>query len=428
MRELFPQCWEHRLSSGLRVLLAPLEHARSVALGIWARVGGRHDPPGKEGLAHLVEHMVFKGTTQRSALELAQAMDALGGYLNGSTSREATSYYTVALDEGLSTSLEVLTEMVTSPRFAPHDLARERGVVLEEIRGAEDEPEDLVFESLAGQLWGRDHPLGRPVLGHRDTVATLEEEDLWACFREGYRAGRSVLVASGRFELEPLLDRLEHIPWNGDPAAMPKTHPPEPGSGPVVLERDIQQVHLALAFPTVPASSPDRAAYEVLSSLLGGGVSSRLFQRVREERGLLYTVFSTTSYYSDAGALTVYAAAEEERLAQALALIWGELRDMAQRVPDEAELARSISRLKSSFLIGQETATGRMARLGSAAALGLPILSVEEVLQRLESVTGEQVRSLASACFRPERAAVALVGRSGERLVRTLLSGVEVTP
>ncbi len=426
MNELYPGCVEGWLPSGLRVLAVPMDHVHSAAMGVWIRVGSRHDPPGQQGLAHVLEHMVFKGTQRRSALEIAQVIDTLGGHLNGATNKETTFYFTSVLDEGFTEGLSVITDLVSQPRLLPQDLERERTVILEEIRGVEDAPEDVVFELLAARLWGADHPLGWPVSGSRQAVTELTHPDLVAHFQRSYVPSRSVLVACGSITPDELLEEAEQIPWGDGHDNAQLSSPPTPAAGLTLAERDIQQVHIAMGFPTVPATDPRRHTVELLSSLLGGGVSSRLFQRVREERGLLYTVFSGTSYYSDAGALSVYAACDNENLEQVLDLIWAELTDMAQEPPDARDLDRAKRRLRSGFLLGQEEPAGRMARLGTAASLGLPLLPPQEILARLDRIGASDVQELAAATFRPERAVLSLVGRSAAFMERAAGRLVEV--
>jgi len=426
MRELYPGLYAHRLPSGLYVLVEPMERVRSVAVGVWVRAGSRDDPPGKGGLAHFLEHMVFKGTARRSALEIAQAIDSLGGNLNGATGKESTFYYTTVLTEGLDTALGVLGEMLTEPKLSPEDLERERAVVLEEIRGAEDNPEDVVLRLLSQQLWGEGHPLGRPILGTTEAVASLKTEDLWEFFRCHYRPACTVLVASGRLRPEELIACAERF-WPAEvDGALPERSRPFPQAGLALTEREIQQVHLMLGFPTVQAGAPERYGLEVLSTLLGGGVSSRLFQRVREERGLVYTVFANTAYYTDAGALMIYAATEEKRLPEVLEIVWQEIRAMTQTPPSPEELARAVERLRGGFLLGLEDPGGRMFRLGTNAALGLEIVPIPEVERRLMAVTPEEVRELAAKFLRPEAAALALVGPSAARLERLGKAHVEV--
>jgi len=427
MEELYPGLYSHRLPSGLYILVEPMERVRSVALGIWVRAGSRDDPRGKGGLAHLLEHMAFKGTMRRSALEIAQVIDALGGNLNGATGKESTFYYTTVLEEGLDAALEVLGEMLTQPRLAPEDLERERAVILEEIREAEDDPQDVALRLLFEQLWTDGHPLGRPVLGTLEAVSRLSVEDVRSFFKQHYRPARMILAASGKLDCEDLISHVERVWPAGTDGELSRRAAPVPKAGLVVGERQIQQVHLALGFPTVRAGAEERYGLEVLSAILGGGVSSRLFQRVREERGLVYTVASSTAYYTDAGALMVYAATEERRFPEVLELIWREIEDLSQTTPTEEEVARAVARLRGSFLLGLEDPGGRMFRLGTNAALGREITPIAEVERRLLSVTPDEVRDLAARFLKPELAALALVGPSAARLERLGRPHVEVT-
>lgn len=427
MTELYPGCLAGKASSGLELLVEPMAHLRSVALGLWVRAGGRDDPPEKEGLAHLVEHMAFKGTERRTALEIAQAVDALGGHLNAATANEYTSYFTTVLDHGLSAALEILQELVTSPRFSPDDLCREQVVVGEEIRTLDDDPEEVAFQLLAEELWPAGHPLGRPVIGRLDSVARIRPDDLWGFFHDWYRPERMTLVACGKVDPESLLLSAEEFGVGGKDDQTRPRFPPRPGNGVAVAEREIQQVHVALGFPTVPASSPERHGLEVLNALLGSGVSSRLFQRIREELGLVYAVFSVTSYHTDAGALAVYAATEERKLPQVLDLMWAEIQGFGRTPPDEADLARAIQRLTSTFLLGLDNPNGRMVRLGTAAALGRTPLPPDEVVRHLSAVTPDEVQELARRFLAPEKAAWAAVGPSAERLRRLMRPHVAVT-
>ena len=426
MTEIYPGCYRADTASGLTVITEPMPHLRSVTVGLWVKAGGRDDPPGKEGLAHLLEHMTFKGTARHTAAEIAQAIDTLGGHLNAATANEYTFYYTEVLEEGLSSTLSILEDLVTSPRIDPEDVARERVVIEEEIRTVEDSPEDVLFQLLHEALWPGGHPLGQPVVGRLASVAGLGLDDLWGFFRDHYTSSRMILVACGRVVPEKLLGLAtefgERLERNGE---RPR-HPPVLGTGLAVAERAIQQVHLAVGFPTVPVHSRERYGIEVLNTLLGGGVSSRLFQRVREELGLVYAVFSATSYYSDAGALAIYAATEERKLAQVVDLLRLEVEALAQHPPDPSDLARAIQRLQNSFLLSLDDPSGRVARLGTAAALGRTPASPDDIVRRLGAVTAEEVQDLARRFLRLDNSAWAAVGPSANRLQQVICPYAEV--
>ncbi|MCX7750133.1 MAG: insulinase family protein [Candidatus Bipolaricaulota bacterium] len=425
MTELYPGCFRGTTEAGVTVLAEPMPGLRSVAVGLWIKAGGRDDPPGKEGLAHFLEHMTFKGTAQHSAAEIAQAIDLLGGHLNAATTQEYTFYYTEVLEEGLANALAIMDELVTAPLLAPADVARERAVVEEEIRSIEDSPEDVAFQLAQEVLWPGGHPLSQPVVGRRESVARLALDDLRDFFRARYRAGEMVLVVSGRVDPGRALALAQGLGAPpGDPP--PTRTPPLPGGGLAVAERDVQQVHLVIGFPTVPVGSPDRYGIEVLNAILGGGVSSRLFQRVREEHGLAYAVFSTTSYFSDAGFLAIYAAADEGRLPRVVELLETEVEALRREPPPKDEVSRAVQRLTNAFLLSLDDPTGRAARLGTAAALGRTPASPDEVVRRLGAVTAEEVQELARKHLKLAGAAWAAVGPSEERLRKLLRPAVEV--
>jgi predicted Zn-dependent peptidase len=425
MTEIYPGCFSGKNPAGLDVVVEPMPGFRAVALGLWIRAGGREDPPGKEGLAHFVEHMTFKGTTKHSALEIAQSIDALGGHLNAATTPEYTFFYTEVLNTHVAEALEIMHELVTMPKFAPEDLTRERVVIAEEIRSAEDDPEDVVFRLLGETLWSDQHPLGKPVIGRLESVSQIALDDLWDFFHRHYHPGGMILVACGGIRPEALLELSMVFSGNKKGNEVSRT-PPSPGAGLALAEKEIQQVHLALGFPTVPAASPERYALEVLNSILGGGVSSRLFQRLREEMGLVYAVFSATAYFSDAGVISVYAASEERKLPQVAEAIWTEIRSLAQTPPPKEEVERAVRRLSNAFLLNLDDPSGRMVRLGTVAALGRTPISPDEVLKKFSAVTPEAVQELAQKFLQPEKAAWAAVGPSAKRIRRALKSFVEV--
>lgn len=426
MTELYPGCFSATTSAGLQVLVEPMPGFRGVALGLWVKAGSREDPPGKEGLAHFVEHMTFKGTKKRSALELAQSIDALGGHLNAATTAEYTFYYTEVLSTHVPEALDILYELVTMPRFSPEDLPRERVVISEEIRTAEDDPEDEAFRLLGETLWSQGHPLGKPVIGRLETVARIEVPDLWDFFEQHYHPQGMILVACGGIEPETFFAHAERFGGARKSSTGNSRTPPVAGFGLALAEKEIQQVHLALGFPTVPASAPERYALEVLNSILGGGVSSRLFQRVREEMGLAYAVFSATAYFSDAGVISVYAAAEEKNLPRVMDTICAELENLSKEPLTKNEVDRAIQRISNAFLLNLDDPSGRMVRLGTVASLGRKPISPEEVLQRFAAVTPEEVQELAKKFLRLDRAAVAAVGPSAERMRKVLREFVEV--
>lgn len=416
MTEIYPGCYRGVAPSGLTVIAEPMGHLNSVTVGLWVKAGGRDDPPGKEGLAHFLEHMTFKGTAHRTAAEIAQAIDLLGGHLNAATANEYTFYGTEVLHQGLADALSILAELVTVPRLAPDDLARERVVIEEEIRTVDDSPEDVVLQLLHEALWPGGHPLGQPVVGRLTSVAKLTHDDLWDFFRDHYVPSGMTVVACGRVVPDELFALGSRLDGGLARTTQEPRGAPQPGTGVAFAERDIQQVHLAVGFPTVPLSSPDRYGIEVLNALLGGGVSSRLFQRVREELGLVYAIFSATSYYSDAGALAIYAATEERKVGRVADLIGEEADALGHRPPERADLNRAIQRLQNAFLLSLDDPSSRAARLGTAAVLGRTPAAPDDVVRRLGAVTADEVQELAKRFLTLDRSAWAAVGPSADRL------------
>lgn len=425
MREIYPRCLAGETPGGLQVLVEPMLGFRGAALGLWVKAGGREDPPGREGLAHFVEHMTFKGTTRRTALELAQSIDALGGHLNAATTAEYTFYYTEVLSTHIPEAWDTLMELVNSPRFAPEDLTRERVVIAEEIRSAEDDPEDTAFRLLGELLWQDNHPLGRSVIGRLDSISCIDLEDLWQFFEHHYHPGKMVFVACGGVDPEQVFSLAERFPTRSACPNAPLRIPPQPRAGLTLAERDIKQVHLVLGFPTVSASASERYSLEVLNAFLGGGVSSRLFQRVREELGLVYAVFSATAYFSDAGVISIYAATEERKLPQVVEAIWAEVEGLRREPPGKKDVKRAVQRLCNAFLLNLDDPSSRMIRLGTLAALGRRPISPEQVIQRFAQATPEAIQELARRFLSAERTAWAAVGPSQGRIRQALRPFVE---
>src|SRR6187200_1898636 len=294
------------LPSGLRLVTEAMPHVRSITVGVWLARGSRHESEAESGMAHFVEHMLFKGTTSRSAREIAQEIDSIGGQLDAFTAKEYAAYYIKVLDEHLPLALELLGDMIQRPAFAPEDIGKEQSVILEEIKMVEDASDDLVHEVFAQQFWAR-HPLGRPILGTPETVTSFESAGLRRYFDRTYTASNLLVAAAGNFEhaaIRALVDRAFGDLPPGIPAEA--VAPPAVTPGLVVRQKDIEQSHICLGTPAYPQAHVDRHAMYVLNTILGGSMSSRLFQHIREERGLAYAVWSSLMTYSDAGALTIY--------------------------------------------------------------------------------------------------------------------------
>jgi predicted Zn-dependent peptidase len=398
--------------NGLRVLTEALPGVRSAALGIWVRAGSAHEPPARLGQAHLLEHLVFKGTERRSAQAIARALESRGGTLDAYTSRDYTNYQAHILDTDLAVAVDVLTDLVRRPLLREGDLRTERQVVLEEISSVADTPDDLVFELHGHALWG-DHPYGAPILGTRETVTGLSAEDLRAFHRRGYHPGNCVVAAAGSVESDALLDALAREGWlDAAPGEASPAAPPGAARHGVqeTVARDTQQCHIVFGTDTVPSSDRRRYAFGLIASAFGGGMSSRLFQRVREELGLAYAVFAFQHFYQAAGAAGVYVGTRPETADLATAAILAEYERLAAEGLPAEELASTQQQMKGQIVLALESPVSRMHRLATLELLGEPYRRIDDVLADIDAVSGEEVLAITRDFFAPDRQTVVRLG------------------
>ncbi len=392
------------LSNGLTVLSEHMPGVRSVALGAWVRAASLHETPERMGVSHMLEHMVFKGTRRRSARDLALALEVLGGSLDAYTAREHTSYQARVLDEHLDEAADVLADLVFHPVLRDADLKLERKVVLEEISMVEDTPDDLVFELHNSELWG-DHPHGFSILGTRDTVRSLGVRELRELHERAYHPAQMVVAAAGSVTHERLLEALERAGWMsvpvGDPAPLPTRVPVMIAPHATHVERDLAQTHIVFGAPTVRYDDPRRYVVSLVGTLLGGGMSSRLFQRVREELGLAYSVHGFQSFHVDAGIHGVYVATAPETARAAADAVLEELDRLARESLPEAELEMGKSQLKGQVVLGLESVTARMYRAAAVDLYGVPYRTVDEVLALVDAITPEEVQAVCREQFAP---------------------------
>jgi predicted Zn-dependent peptidase len=386
---------------------------RSVAFGAWVRAASLHEPRDRMGVSHLLEHMVFKGTAKRSAKEIALALECLGGSLDAYTSREHTVYQARVLDEHLEIAADVIGDMVFAPSLRQSDLDLERNVVLEEIGMVDDTPDDLVFELHNGAVWGQ-HPLGYSILGTRDTVSKLGVSDLKELHRRTYRPAHLIVAASGNVDHDDLLDILERTGWcdraagKGEEISI-KSPVREPISRRHV-ERDGSQTHIVIGSPTIGYHDKRRHAMVLLGVLLGGGMSSRLFQRVREELGLAYSVYTFQNFYGDCGVHGVYVGTAPNTAEAALVAIEKELALVASKGMPAEELALGKGHLKGQITLSLESPSSRMYRAASVELYGEPYRTLDEMLALVDSIKPATVRDLAAEFFVPENQTVLSLG------------------
>jgi predicted Zn-dependent peptidase len=398
---------------------------RSVTLGIWIATGSVAESATEAGLSHLVEHMLFRGTERYGSLEIDQIFDTMGAELNAGTDKEATSVYARVIDEHLPAAFDVVADMVWHPRMHAEDLANEREIVREEIAMYEDDPQDRVFDVLGDAVFG-DHPLGRPVIGTADVVGTTSAERLAAFHAAHYAPGHIVIAAAGSLEHEAIVDLARAIDVPGRPAS-PDPPPPSPAEllTPRMrfLRKDTEQYHLAVGGPGLARDDERRFALRVLDNIVGGTSSSRLFQEIREERGLAYSVFSFQALYAGAGQIGLYLGTRPDNVAPALRVVADELARLRADGVTADELERSKENVKGRIVLALESTAARMNRLGAAVLGDLPLLTVDEVVQRIEAVTIDDLAELTAELLAPERLSVAGIG-SDEAVFRRAIEPV----
>jgi len=399
------------LPNGLVVITDTMSHVRSVSVGVWVRTGSRRETPEQCGLSHFIEHMVFKGTERRSAEEIARSMDSVGGMLDAFTAKEMVCFNAKVLDEHLPIAFDVLADLVLRPRFAEEDIAKEKQVVLEEIKMEQDDPDYLVHELFAQGFWP-DHSLGRPILGTPETVRSFQSAALQGSFRSWFAPNRLVVTAAGNLTHERLLELVEREFAGLAPAAPLDGHSAPRTGAPIRLEskRELEQVHICIGVPSYPLGHERRYGVSVLNNLLGGGMSSRLFQNIREKRGLAYAVFSELNPYSDTGMLSIYAGTALEAAGKVVDLVVREFRDLRESPVSEEELRRAKDHLKGSLMLSLESTSARMSNLARQELYFGRFYSLDEILASIETVSREEVQSIAREFFLTDQIAVTVLG------------------
>jgi predicted Zn-dependent peptidase len=400
---------ETRLANGIRLVTERMPEARSVSLGVWVGVGGRDEPADLAGASHLLEHLLFKGTSTRSARQIAEDVDAVGGEMNAFTNREHTAYYTRLPADRVDLGLDILGDVLTDPAFRPHEVDAERHVILEEILMNLDMPEDHVHTLLAEAMFPG-HPLGREVLGTRETVEAATRDQIAEFFGRWYLPRNLVVVAAGDLDHDRVAGAFAGSLGRLDGGERPVRQRPDVDVEPrVVLDDPTEQAHVALGWRAVDHHDDDRYALMVANQILGGGMSSRLFQQVREERGLCYSVYSWASTYADAGSAGIYAGTAPSRVGELLGVIDDEVAKLVASGVTESELAVAKGFIEGSLLLGLEDSGSRMARLGRSLMARDEIVTVDDQLTRIRAVTADDVAAVASRVFGSARA-LAVVG------------------
>ena len=411
------------LPNGLTILTEKMDHVRSVAMGVWIRAGSRHELPEVNGISHFVEHMVFKGTKSRSAQRIAREVDAIGGNLDAFTGKETVCFNIKVLDEHVPTALDVLSDLVLNPVFATDEITRERGVILEEIKMDEDNPDYLVHEIFTQAFW-KDHPLGKPILGTKETVRRFERETLCNYYGQKFHGGNMIFSAAGNIDHDNFVEQVTRR-FESRPAGESLTVKVPPKTAARIIlknKKSLEQVQLCLGVPAPPIADESRYITLVLNTILGGGMSSRLFQTVREERGLAYSIYSDLNPYSDTGSLCVYAGTSSDRAVQVVQLVMEQFRRLKTETLPADELRRAKDQLKGNLLLSLESSMSRMSNLARQQMHFNYFFGIQEILDKVESITEDQVLAMANHLFQPETVAVTLLGRlDGVKLTRSQL-------
>lgn len=402
------------LGDGLVVLTEEMPGVRSAAVGVWVHAGSVYESADEMGVSHLLEHMVFKGTERRTAREIALALERLGGSLDAYTTREHTSFQTRTLDEHVDAALDVLADLVLHPLLREEDLELEREVVLEEISTVEDTPDDLVFDLHAQALWG-DHPYGFSILGTRESVGSLRAADLKRLHRRAYCRQNILVAAAGHISHEHVVARVAELFGDAPSGERARRPAPAPAVEPreVRVERATAQTHVVFGTRTFGHGDPRRYALVLLSNAFGGGMSSRLFQRVREELGLAYAVYSFQSFYADSGQVGVYVGTRPESADRAVEVVREELAKVAREGLTAQELEDAKGQVKGQLMLSLESSGARLHRLAGFALYDEPFLTLDELIARVEAVTLEQVAEVAAEFLDPERQVVLRLGPAG---------------
>ena len=413
-----------KLANGLTIITEQMQHLRSASIGIWLQTGSRDEDAEWNGISHFLEHMVFKGTKHRTAEEIARQVDSIGGNMDAFTAKECICFNVKVLDEHVPTALDILSDLVLHPNFDPADIARERGVIMEEIKMDEDNPDYLVHEIFTQNFW-KDHPLGKPILGTKETVKRFDRQAVVDAYAHRFAPNNIIVSAAGNLDHDQFVAHVtkhfEHMKpmKNGFHAPAPKI------SSRIILrnKKALEQVQLCLGVPAHPIAHEKRHAGYILNTLLGGGMSSRLFQNIRERQGLVYSIYSDLNPYRDTGCLAVYAGTSLASASKVVRSVVGEFRDLKTQPVPEEELKRAKAQLKGSLMLSLESSTARMSNLARQEMYFDRFYDLDELIERIEAVTVDDLTMLANEFFQSESVAVTVLGNlPGLKITRDQLA------
>ncbi len=412
------------LPNGLTIVSEEMPHIRSVSIGIWIRTGSRHEASELNGISHFVEHMVFKGTRNRSAEEIARQVDSIGGNLDAFTAKECVCFNVKVMDEHLARAMDILSDMVLNPTFNEPDIGKERGVILEEIKMDEDNPDLLVHEIFTQNFW-KGHPLGRPILGTKETVRRFHQNLLFDYYGARFVPGNMVISAAGSLKHDNFVELVTRTFERLAPRAEILDGAPPKAQARIMMrnKKSLEQVQICVGVPSYSISHENRYASFVLNTLLGGGMSSRLFQNIRERQGLVYSIFSELNPYRDTGCLAVYAGTSRNTAPQVVNSIVNEFRELKRNPVSEDELQRAKNQLKGSLMLSMESSTARMSNLARQEMYYNRFFGMSEIIERVQAVSADDVQQNANEFFSPDQIAVTVLGNlNGLKITRDLLA------
>ncbi|MCR4434313.1 MAG: pitrilysin family protein [Clostridiales bacterium] len=402
----------YKLDNGIRVVCEKIPYMHSVSLGIWIGTGSRNENISNNGISHFIEHMLFKGTESKSAKEIAETIDNIGGQLNAFTGKECTCFYAKTLDAHINISLELLSDMFFNSRFDKKDIDVENKVILEEIGMYEDSPEELVHDLLSETIWAGDS-LGYPILGTEESLRNINRQTIQEYLRQNYTPENTVISVAGNYEDDKLAELIEQYfsGWNLQVKSKKPYKTPEFVVNSRIREKDTEQVHICLGFNGIEQGNDELYALLAVNNILGGGMSSRLFQKIREEKGLAYSIYSYPSSYKDAGQFTIYAGMNPEHLEKVIALIYKEIDGLRKNGIGKEDLEKSKEQLKGSYILGLESTSSRMNSIGKSELLLGVIYTPEEILQKIDNITMEDIHRAIASTFNMEKVSFSAVGR-----------------
>jgi predicted Zn-dependent peptidase len=412
------------LPNGLTILTEEMPYVRSVSVGVWVKSGSRHEDLEQNGISHFVEHMVFKGTKNRSALDIAREVDSIGGNMDAFTAKETICFNIKCLDSHLPAALDILSDLVLNPTFHESDIKKERGVILEEIKMDEDNPDYLVHEIFTQNFW-KGHPLGLPICGTKDTVRKFDQEKLFGYYNQRFYPGNLVIAAAGRIKHEEFVALVRSKFETLEPKSNGFHHHPPSVYSKITLrnKKSLEQVQICMGVPSLAIADHDRYTGYVLNTLLGGGMSSRLFQRIREQQGLCYSIFSDINPYRDTGVLGVYAGTSKESAIKVVQSVVDELQRLQSEAVSDEELNRAKQQMKGSLMLSLESTMSRMSNLARQEMYFDRFYTMDETIESIERVGAEDLLKLSQKLFAPEKIAVTVLGNlDGLKLSRANLT------